>query len=35
MSMLFAVLVSFTCGVVIGALAVTMIVRDNWVEHDA
>lgn len=34
MSMLFAVLVSFTVGVALGALGVVMIVRDNIITHD-
>ena len=29
MSMLFAVLVAFTCGVAVGSLSIIMIVRDH------
>ena len=34
MSTLLMILIAFTCGVCVGALEVTMIVRENWVEHD-
>lgn len=34
MSTLLMILIAFTCGVGIGALEVTIIVRDNWVEHN-
>lgn len=34
MSTLLMILIAFTCGVGIGALEVTLIVRDNWVEHN-
>jgi hypothetical protein len=34
MSTLVMILIAFVCGVGMGALEVTMIVRDNWVEHN-
>ena len=34
MSTLFAVLLSFTVGVALGALGVVMIVRDNVITHE-
>lgn len=34
MSTLVMILIAFVCGVGIGALEVTIIVRDNWVEHN-
>lgn len=34
MSTLIMILIAFTCGVGIGALEVSLIVRDNWVEHN-
>ena len=34
MSTLVMILIAFVCGVGMGALEVTMIVRENWVEHD-
>ena len=34
MSTLIMILIAFVCGVGMGALEVTLIVRDNWVEHN-
>lgn len=34
MSTLVMILIAFVCGVGMGALEVTMIVRENWVEPD-
>lgn len=34
MSTLMMILIAFVCGVVVGALEVTIIVRENWVEHN-
>lgn len=34
MSTFMMILIAFVCGVVMGALEVTMLVRENWVEHD-
>lgn len=34
MSTLVMILIAFVCGVGMGALEVTIIVRDNWVEHN-
>ena len=33
MSTLVMILIAFVCGVGMGALEVTMIIRENWVEH--
>ena len=35
MSVLLAVLISFTCGVFIGAIGVVMIIRDSRGDYDA